>query len=547
MRSASSALSKPRRRSSRRATRAILAMGLAAGLGLVAGPDAVGASPHASAALAAAVAVNDCWSRDNGDPDLQTFRVTPSSVDVTNGPATVKFLVRAVDTGGPVVGTGIRSVRVDFGPYSLFSQPLALTKNRAGNWVGRVSIPRWSPDGTWSAWSVTITDRAGNQGFWDVDALVALGFPDSVQVTSTVDNQGPRLAAFSIKPDSVDTRTHVKHIGFTVRANDPLSGVDRVFVVARNPTTSTFADARLRKVAGTPGTYRGSTVIPTWQGNSTWYIESVQLIDHANNVRFVSGQDLATRGLDHGFAVVSRKDTFHPVITDFGRTPSILDLRVKDGTLSIRLRAQDKGAGVDSVEVDFGTPAVLGGILNLHRASGTASDGIWVGKVVVSRCQAVGHKWLLSVLLRDGSGNPWGYLSKVLLNHGWPGTVAVRDSDHQPPTAEAPVAAVPVSADVTFTFNEDVSGIDAQSATMFLDPYAPNPTVVPGTWTCTTASDQATDCATGTVRKATFDPTADLVGGSAQYAVEFNPEHNLSVTDLAGNPVDRYYVDFFTE
>jgi hypothetical protein len=48
------------------------------------------------------------------------------------------------------------------------------------------------------------------------------------------------------------------------------------------------------------------------------------------------------------------------------------------------------------------------------------------------------------------------------------------------------------------------------------------------------------------VRHATFDPTSDLEA-STSYAVVFNPEHTLSVTDLAGNPFHRFRFDFFTE
>ena len=40
------------------------------------------------------------------------------------------------------------------------------------------------------------------------------------------------------------------------------------------------------------------------------------------------------------------------------------------------------------------------------------------------------------------------------------------------------------------------------------------------------------------MRKATFDPTADLTEFET-YVMELNPEHQLAVTDLAGNPFDR--------
>ena len=73
--------------------------------------------------------------------------------------------------------------------------------------------------------------------------------------------------------------------------------------------------------------------------------------------------------------------------------------------------------------------------------------------------------------------------------------------------------------------------------------YPDSGPILPGTWTCATGTGAATSCATGDVRKATFDPTADLTEFES-YVMELNPEHQLAVTDLAGNPFDRAQLYF---
>lgn len=66
-----------------------------------------------------------------------------------------------------------------------------------------------------------------------------------------------------------------------------------------------------------------------------------------------------------------------------------------------------------------------------------------------------------------------------------------------------------------------------------------------GTWACKTVGGVTTSCATGQVRTASFTPTSSFTASTNHY-IELNPEHQLGVTDLAGNPFDRYTMYFFT-
>ena len=64
-----------------------------------------------------------------------------------------------------------------------------------------------------------------------------------------------------------------------------------------------------------------------------------------------------------------------------------------------------------------------------------------------------------------------------------------------------------------------------------------------GTWACLDGSKASTDCLTGEVRTALFNPDVDLVSGGL-YVLYLDPEGVLALTDLAGNPFTRAYLSF---
>ena len=100
--------------------------------------------------------------------------------------------------------------------------------------------------------------------------------------------------------------------------------------------------------------------------------------------------------------------------------------------------------------------------------------------------------------------------------------------------------ATPVGAagQVIFRWDEHMTGLTEASAPIHLveddsSTYGPP---LPGTWVCRDEAGAAADCDVGVWRTATWTPGSPLAPGV--YNVLFNPEHVLSLTDLAGNPSD---------
>ena len=116
------------------------------------------------------------------------------------------------------------------------------------------------------------------------------------------------------------------------------------------------------------------------------------------------------------------------------------------------------------------------------------------------------------------------------------------------PTTRLARETVPNAGPVVLNFNQAVNGISASSAPV----HRVNPNTlrhvsgpIDGTWTCRNTAGALTDCGTGRVRKAAFRPSQPF-SDAGSFEVALNPEHNLDITDLAGNPCDRDPFGFST-
>jgi hypothetical protein len=140
--------------------------------------------------------------------------------------------------------------------------------------------------------------------------------------------------------------------------------------------------------------------------------------------------------------------------------------------------------------------------------------------------------------IRDAAGNWRTYESADLANLGGQSSIEVLAGDHVVGGASAEKLSTGV---VVVTFSEDVVGISTDSVDLyrgarFTRVVHSDRTPVPGSWTCLDAAAATVDCLTGPVRTATFTPSTDARFNT----VELNPEHELAVRDLAGNPYDHY-------
>ncbi len=509
-------------------------------VGLLSGALLVGLLIVPTNTVAAAPLI-DCVSSDNGDPQVTAVTVSPTTVDVTQRPQTVTVTATARDTGGPGPASGLRRVEVSLVHGDDENEYVALKPVMRGQWVGALTIPRWTPDGVWRLSQAYVQDRVGQEMLYGGED--PMPFHAALRIVSTGDRTSPRLTGLSFTPKAVNTSHRPRYVRFTARARDDQTGVAGVTVVLMSPATGRVAYAALTKKPGSSMTYRGRVVIPRWIRSSRWRMWFVVVFDRAGNDKVYSSGALAKLGFQRHLRVVSRPDRTRPTITGFRRGPGALDVRRASGKVTVTVHARDTGPGVRRVDASFsgiGDPSVD---VSLHRVSGTARNGVWLGTATIRPCPALSQTLTASAEVTDRRGRSRFYSTRQVKQHDWPATLRIhaRHDAVPPRVRQAGPQSVPLAGPVAMRFNEDVNGLTNNSVTVRpVDPEsaAPPQPVLAGRLTCTTRSGRVTSCTTGHVREATFEPSVPL-RPNRYYFVELNPEHSLEVTDLAGNPFDR--------
>lgn len=516
-------------------------LGGLAGLTLIVPMSVVEHAAAVEGVAVEAVAVNDCWSDDSGNPLLTALDVTPATVDVRDAAQVVTIHANAEDTGGPGAATGVARISVqlaspasideDVGPEV---EPVSLTPDGAGAWTGQVRLPRRTTPGTWRVGYVTMADAAKgfvNERSYIGNDLDGAGFSTDFDVVSVEDETHPVLTGFNLSRTHVNTRKRARTIRVTARLHDHDSGLRSVSVLAVENGTQRFAEVALAHHGsrGADERWTGRLRIARWVTDGTW-----SLYVSARNQAML-GKTWSTRngalrrmGLPSVLHVRSGSDSRRPSAAKFHRSTDVVDTRTADRSIDVRLRATDATSGVGRVRVTVEGPGGYGRVSRwLHRSTGTVRAGSWTGTVPLRRCAGAAGTWTAQVRVYDRSGKHRTLKSVPGLGF------TMLSGDHQGPSLRSLTDRVRPEEPVVIEFDEDVAGITTETIVVRKDAF-PTGEPLAGTWSCTDSMDATSDCAAGPVRHASFRPAAPFA--VAEHDIELNPEHHSGVMDMAGNP-----------
>ncbi|WP_310964262.1 hypothetical protein [Nocardioides terrisoli] len=486
--------------------------------GLVAASQADGAS---------AVPLNRCAEPDNGFPVIDGVSFEPPAVDVTEASSEVTMTVRVHDTGGPGDPSGVRhiltEVRAEDGPRLY----LDLDRKTAQSFSATFTVPRHARAGAWKVDGlVRLEDAAGNDAVddRDPDAVTQAALDAGVlTVTSTPDTTAPVVSSFDLPTRHVDTRTHSRQVPVVVHATDDDAGVQQVLVQAARHRHIQSAALHRKE----DGSFRGSLTIPRWQGTGDWKVQRIDLLDKVGNQALYSRGRLDSVG-DPEFAVRSGDDTAEPRLEKVRTRPTPVDIRRHGRTVHFAAHIRDRGAGVDTGEIAF-----AGRSIALKRTDGSRRHGVWSGSMRLGRCQTLPRRAAMIVRATDRADNEMEVLGP---------RVRVRSADHAIRGVSRSTSTLARRGPLALRFREAVNGIGARSAPVRPGTGGPG---LAGSWRCFNAHDHHTSCRTGKVRRATWRPDHRLAAHSA-YLLVLNPEHNLGIRDLAGNPFRRERLSWST-
>lgn len=496
----------------RRLTAAACAAALVPGLALAAPSSADDSWERAP--------LNDCHVNDNGDPAISSLKFSTKTIDVRKKSKTLVATAKLSDTGGPGKASGISSAQLTL--YSTDGGYLwGSFRKKSGSWVARIPIPKGQKPGDYQA-SVYVGDRASNDLYRPYEDLV--GFDRSLTVRSVHDTSRPALKRLNFASTKVNTKKKAKKVRISAVVGDKGSGVSNVTVQLMHKDRSLYAFLTRKK-----GMYVGTLQVPKWMGVGT-YKATATVYDHVGNYRQYSYKALGPVKGDRKMRIVSRKDSSRPVIGKPSHVKSV-DVRTKSKRVTVTVRLKDKGSGVHYAYAYLDGGGYSGAALK--RVKGTPRNGVWKGSMRIDECASTPGRFDLQVSAADAAGNHRAREATKL---------RVRASDRGTPWAEVedPSAAGPV----VLSFDEDVNGLTTTTAVIRQNTFdGTTPPPVAGTWACETASGGPTSCQTGAVRTAKFTPATpfEMYG---YYEVTLNPEHQLGLTDLAGNPFRRFITSF---
>src|SRR5271165_7633483 len=214
--------------------------------------------------VAVVVALPALATQDKNPPVLTSFTFSPQSVDVTNGPATFTVTLQATDDLSGVAGAYAVWISPD-GTHSV-GGGLGLTSGTTlnGTWTGTITVPQFVEAGTWNIADLFLEDAANNDKYYYQSDLQALGFPTTLQITSTQDKNPPVLTSFTFSPQSVDVTNGPATFNVTVQATDDLSGVAGAYVEWISPDGTRSVGGNLSLTAGTTlnGTWTATFTVP---------------------------------------------------------------------------------------------------------------------------------------------------------------------------------------------------------------------------------------------------------------------------------------------
>jgi hypothetical protein len=450
-----------------------------------------------------------------------------TSVDVTEGPVDVPVRVQVSDTGGPGPASGVASVTVDVGTKAipniggdLLTVHLSPSAD-PGWWTGVMSVPQWRvTKPTWFVLGVRVTDHAGQSLLVGQQALSAAGQSASLDITHRADLVAPVLADLAVRPQTVDVSAGTQAVRVVARVTD---------AGGSGTATVNVAGVLLHRVSGTSmdGVWRGRLVFHRWMPGDGWILD-VALWDGAGNGRGVWYERLRARGLPWQVRIVgSVPDDAKPQLRHAQLADTEVDVRDDDALVAVRARLTDDAAGVAWARAVLrDSSGAWRHSVALHLVRGSRRDGVWRGRLLLPRCASVTGKYTLEIRGADRLGQ--GTVRRTSLG------LTIHANDHQAPTWTIADSLDAGDSELAVRFNEPVAGLTTGTLALSRSSGA-GTGAVSGQWYCSDSAATVVNCDAGPVTTAVFRTASPAAAGTS-YALVSNPEHVLSLTDLAGNP-----------
>ncbi len=366
---------------------------------------------------------------DTVAPQLVSFSITPSTVNVSSAAQTVTATMRLTDNlSGVSYGQAYfyspsnnQNVGVGFGTGNRISGT-----DLDGTYQSTMSVQRYAEAGDWKLNYIYVADVVGNTRYYYAPGSGQANiFPAGTATTLTVQNPtpdttAPEVSNFAFTPNSVDVGLTSRTVTATMRMTDGGSGVSYGQVTFYSPSNGQNVSVGFgsgNRISGTAadGIYQATMTLPRYAEAGDWKLNYIYTADVVNNYRYSyapgSGQpNIFPVGTPTTLTVQdATPDSVAPQMLAFDFNPKTASIAGSDQTLTATMRLTDNLSGVSYGQAVFYSPSngqnVSVGFGSGNRISGTALDGTYQSTMTVRRYAEAGDWKLNYIYVGDAVGN----------------------------------------------------------------------------------------------------------------------------------------------
>ena len=340
---------------------------------------------------------------DRTPPVLKSLAFTPEEIQTSTDLAYVTISFAATDDS-----SGVNYFEACFTDPTGVVQRSAtakVTPQRSLMDSVKITFPRFSNAGTWVLSHVSLSDAAGNTLSLNAAALLRAGFPTRLEVRSLKDTVSPKLMSLDFTPAEIDTTNGPTEVKVSYTATDDLSGVTYIELSFASPSGILRRSASAKFEPTLSKSDMMIVVFPKFSEAGRWTLNSVFLTDAGGNTLLLKTERIADLGFGTVLDVKSRADTTSPELRSLRFSPSVIDTRESEDSVTVDFELSDDLSGVKSFEAAFTGPSKsvsYKGIVSFSMPTKEATGRV---KVTFPKSSEPGTWSLSTVSITDDSGN----------------------------------------------------------------------------------------------------------------------------------------------
>lgn len=369
---------------------------------------------------------------DTEAPQLAGLVISPEIVDVTSAARVVTLSMQVSDN---LAGISSASVRLRGPSGQVTSGFRQGTGSLAETLTVQSLVSFYAEPGTWIIDGIDLFDRTGNVNRLSTAQLIANGFP----TTFAVVNPHPDLVAPNLQSVSITVTPQGPSGPYAatldLRVVDDISGVSGLNfsnfdIGVSSPSGQTVYRSQpefLLQPGGTPtdGLWRTSFNIPQYSEGGEWVVSFVDLVDVSGRRRTMFANELLSRfGSAARFSITTAlADLLPPEATGVTIEPTVVETASSSRVVDFSINLRDNVSGLnfqsDTSRFTFiygfaltspsGSQRVYAPLYSFigptPPSSGTPTDGVWRGQIVLPQFSEQGT-WRIDYLaLKDGANN----------------------------------------------------------------------------------------------------------------------------------------------